>query len=477
LPAQVDRKALLQKVELPYDESYTPPPALPDQPTPPEGGPGGNGQAADGNVPVRSNGTPPGGNGRMAAGEMALSASRISEFLDDDGYALALNCGTGSGGFQAGNKCQKPGTGAGDAAAQSSERGTGADEGSRFPGTKVVSIRKSQFAGKLIDDVGNPVTVDDELTVYHVTSKERASELLKSGFDPANKAEGAKTIVGTEAEAKLLGKKVGDALDYEPGRGQGKGVYVGAAPAGLAHYGDTVLAIKVRAGDLSVPPERAAVYRMTPGKSLLLDDGYIEQKIPASSVKRVSLSGLSLSAAIDDADGYALALNCGTGAGGFQSGNTCAKGGRQFVVSKVTRAGMVHGRPVNESDPSLPPVELGHVSEFTAAETPLSASPLPEFAAKVQALGDKLPGFGDNKVYLSHVYEAAHAADPSLTVGEFKARMKAANTAGLLKLSRADLPLNPAEEARSEIELGHGATAHYLLVRSDPNRRQVARER
>jgi len=181
-----------------------------------------------------------------------------------------------------------------------------------------------------------------------------------------------------------------------------------------------------------------------------------------------------------DADGpfddYALALNCGTGAGGFQSGNVCAKGGRQFVVSKVTRAGMVHGRAADES-PNVPPVELGHVSEFTAAATPLSAAPLSEFAAKVQAIGYRLPGFGDNKVYLSHVYDAAHAEDPSLTMGDFKAKMKAANTAGLLKLSRADIPLNPAEEAKGEIDLGHGATAHFLLVRSDANRRQVARAR
>jgi hypothetical protein len=139
---------------------------------------------------------------------------------------------------------------------------------------------------------------------------------------------------------------------------------------------------------------------------------------------------------------------------------------------------MVHGRAVGEG-PEVPPVELGHVSEFTAAETPLSKAPLPEFAARVQAIGDRLPGFGDNKVYLSHVYDAAHAEDPSLTMAEFKSRVKRANTESLFRqgLSRADLPLNPVEEARGEINLGHGATAHFLLVRSDANRRQVARAR
>jgi hypothetical protein len=87
----------------------------------------------------------------------------------------------------------------------------------------------------------------------------------------------------------------------------------------------------------------------------------------------------------DEADGpfdeggdYALALNCGTGAGGFRREIRVRKGGRQFVVSRVTRAGMVHGRGADES-PDVPPVELGHASEFTAAGS-LADAPLPEFA-------------------------------------------------------------------------------------------------
>jgi hypothetical protein len=188
----------------------------------------------------------------------------------------------------------------------------------------------------------------------------------------------------------------------------------------------------------------------------------------------------------DEEGDYALVLNCGTGAGGFVAGNVCAKGGRLFEVTKVTRAGMVHGRGADES-PDMPSVELGHVSEFTAAGS-LADAPLPEFAAKVQALADGLPvGFGDNKVLIADAFKAAHAADPALTPAVFKARLKAANNAGHIELSRADLTsrfhqddlrassinLAPGRAADAPDEVGGGGnTAEFIVVPSRA-RRQV----
>jgi hypothetical protein len=182
----------------------------------------------------------------------------------------------------------------------------------------------------------------------------------------------------------------------------------------------------------------------------------------------------------DDGSAYALALNCGTGAGGFQGGNTCSRGGRQYVVSRVTRAGMVHGRAADES-PDVPPVELGHASEFTAAGG-LADAPLPEFAARVQVMADNLgTGFGDNKVLVADAFEAARKEDAGLSLSEFKGKLKAAAHEGYIRLSRADLTsaFHPDDLRASSVNLapgraadaadevgGAGNTAELILVKS-----------
>jgi hypothetical protein len=183
-----------------------------------------------------------------------------------------------------------------------------------------------------------------------------------------------------------------------------------------------------------------------------------------------------------------IALNCGTGAGGFKPGNRCQNAaGHKFVVSRVDRKGTLHGRGADESA-DAPPVPLGHVSEFAAAETPLSAAPLPEFAERVKAIADGLPErFGDDKVLIGDVYKAAKSEDSSLTPAEFKTKLRQANHEGLVELSRADLVsrFHPDDIKASSVnldlrrpatatgEVGETNTAEFIRVRSDWSRRQV----
>lgn len=158
-----------------------------------------------------------------------------------------------------------------------------ADKECRIGAGRKLAITKSQIAGRLVDQQGIPIGEDDEFIVYHVTNQANAEKLKANGFKPGEKIRKQPTIIEDQAVAKMLRKKVGDPLDYEPGRGLGSGLSVGGDDERLKHYGDTVIAIKIRKSDLGIPPERKT-FRMTPDKALLLDDGYIEKEIPADRI-------------------------------------------------------------------------------------------------------------------------------------------------------------------------------------------------
>ena len=133
---------------------------------------------------------------------------------------------------------------------------------------------------ELIATDGTIIQPTDEIVVYHATTPEAAEILLSQGFNPAVKPQKPPTIIDNENVAKMLGKNVGDPLDYEPGRGMGKGLYVGVQPRALSQFGDIVLSVQIRVGDLSSPPERP---RLSPIRALLVNDGYINKPVPASS--------------------------------------------------------------------------------------------------------------------------------------------------------------------------------------------------
>lgn len=147
-----------------------------------------------------------------------------------------------------------------------------------------IDVNRSGFMGKLVDKDGVEIGPDDTIVVYHATTPEIAEKLRTDGFEPGDKIQQPPTIIDSEIVAKMLGKKVGDPLDYEPGRGQGAGLYVGPAASNLDQYGTAVVGIKVRVSDLTVPPERRASGRLDAVKALMLNDGYIERKIEPEQV-------------------------------------------------------------------------------------------------------------------------------------------------------------------------------------------------
>jgi hypothetical protein len=89
---------------------------------------------------------------------------------------------------------------------------------------------------------------------------------------------------------------------------------------------------------------------------------------------------------------------------------------------------------------------------------------LAAFAARVAAAarGARTGRFGDNKVFISHVYRAAAARE---ALDEFKQRLVEAHRGGLLSLSRADLveAMDPGDVAESETRY-LDATFHFVRL-------------
>jgi len=94
------------------------------------------------------------------------------------------------------------------------------------------------------------------------------------------------------------------------------------------------------------------------------------------------------------------------------------------------------------------------------------------FANSVRSEAKRCPSgwFGDNKVFISHVWEQLKSDRPFATLGldGFKQRLVEANRAGKLTLSRADLVqlMDPADVRDSEV-IYLTATFHFVLVERD----------
>ena len=157
-----------------------------------------------------------------------------------------------------------------------------------------VDLRQSQRVGRLVNTLGEDIGPNDMVTVYHATTPEVAASLVENGFQPGAKQARNVTTIQSPAVARSLGKNVGDPLDYEPGRGQGQGVYFTTDPrAARDVYGSAIVAIDVPRSALEVPPERQTP-RMTPERSLLLGDGYTTQPISPDQVRLVNTGGVPL---------------------------------------------------------------------------------------------------------------------------------------------------------------------------------------
>jgi hypothetical protein len=132
---------------------------------------------------------------------------------------------------------------------------------------------RGRFEGPVGREAPHP---DEDITVYHTTTPEGARHLQHFGTT-RTKPVGKVSTIQDEKWASALGKTAGDALDFEPGRGMGSGLYVTRHPGEGTQYGSHTVPVRIKAGDLSVPPERA--HRegagMTAWKSLNVQDGYV----------------------------------------------------------------------------------------------------------------------------------------------------------------------------------------------------------
>lgn len=121
-----------------------------------------------------------------------------------------------------------------------------------------------------------------------------------------------------------------------------------------------------------------------------------------------------------------------------------------------------------------PAPATGIASEQTPTSTaPPSSTPqslnLESFAERVlnAARASSTGRFGDNKVFVSHVWHAVRS-DPAFAefdLDRFKRRLAEANNARLLDLSRADMveAMNPDDVRQSEVPY-LGATFHFIRI-------------
>jgi hypothetical protein len=114
-------------------------------------------------------------------------------------------------------------------------------------------------------------------------------------------------------------------------------------------------------------------------------------------------------------------------------------------------------------------------SRETAPEAPVPAPAefdIQTFAASVKAAARDCPAgwFGDNKVFISHVWRRLgdEPGFPRLDLPEFKDKLVEANANSMLRLSRADLVqiMDPTDVAESETHY-RNAVFHFILVDKD----------
>jgi hypothetical protein len=125
---------------------------------------------------------------------------------------------------------------------------------------------------------------------------------------------------------------------------------------------------------------------------------------------------------------------------------------------------------INQEESGLAPADTVEIPYESPSHSP--APPildLPSFAEQVKSTArDCATGrFGDNKVFISHVWKALQA-DPAVRTMElaaFKERLAEANNARLIDLSRADLvqAMDPDDVRQSEVHYLN-ATFHFIRI-------------
>lgn len=139
--------------------------------------------------------------------------------------------------------------------------------------TRDLHANTSQRLGRLADASGREIGPDEYVTLYHGTTPEGAAALRSGGFRQKNKPRTPPPVITDPTVAKMLGKNVGDRMDYAPGSGVGSGLYLSMNPSIAKDFGSVVVPVRVRVSELRRPPERRG--RSDPIKALLVGDGYV----------------------------------------------------------------------------------------------------------------------------------------------------------------------------------------------------------
>jgi hypothetical protein len=125
---------------------------------------------------------------------------------------------------------------------------------------------------------------------------------------------------------------------------------------------------------------------------------------------------------------------------------------------------------INQDESGPAPAEPVAMPYESPSQPPApSAFDLPSFASHVKSAARDCPTgrFGDNKVFIAHVWKALQA-DPTfrtMDMATFKERLAEANNARLLDLSRADLvqAMDPDDVRQSELHYLN-ATFHFVRI-------------
>jgi hypothetical protein len=124
---------------------------------------------------------------------------------------------------------------------------------------------------------------------------------------------------------------------------------------------------------------------------------------------------------------------------------------------------------LRNAQPNAPSAHPRHLEEATPGPAPFDLS---KFARRVQAAARSCTEgrYGDNKVFVNHVWNALEKAPEFQNMGltGFKHRLAEANNARLLDLSRADLvqAMDPDDVKNSEVSYLN-ATFHFIRIEQE----------
>jgi hypothetical protein len=124
----------------------------------------------------------------------------------------------------------------------------------------------------------------EEIWVFHATDRKTADRFLSKGIHPVEKP----------GNSAMYSYEQGDSAEFAPGRGLGRGLYVGPSPQDVSGFGRVILAIKTNFRQLKVSPEAKELGDST-GRAALMGGGdtgaLLVGKIPARNIIEVGTEG------------------------------------------------------------------------------------------------------------------------------------------------------------------------------------------